>query len=69
MNYSYIDLVNLMDLAINLQNLRSNTSQEERQKLEEHFNEKLEAVLQELHDHLQLQDDKIDLILSKLEEK
>lgn len=69
MNYSYIDLVNLMDLAINLQNLRSNTSQEERQKLEEHFNEKLEAVLQELHDHLQLQDDKINLILNKLEEK
>ena len=37
-NYSYIDYVNLMDLAISLCNLRSNNSQEERQKLEEHFN-------------------------------
>lgn len=68
LNYSYIDYVNLMDLAISLQNLRSNTSQEDRQKLEEHFNNKLNSLLEEIHNHLQEQDRKIDLILKALEE-
>ena len=67
LNYSYIDYVNLMDLAINIKNLRSNASQEERQKLEEHFNTKLNSLLEEIHSHLQEQDNKIDLILKKLE--
>ena len=67
LRYSYIDYVNLMDLAINMRNLRSNTSQEERQKLEEHFNKKLNILLEEIHGHLQEQDAKIDKILSKLE--
>lgn len=67
LNYSYIDYVNLMDLAISLQNLRSNTSQEDRQKLEEHFNNKLNLLLEEIHSHLQQQDEKINLILNKLE--
>lgn len=58
-----------MDLAINIKNLRSNTSQEERQKLEEHFNTKLNNLLLEIHQHLQEQDAKIDLILKKLEDK
>jgi hypothetical protein len=58
-----------MDLAINIKNLRSNTSQEERQKLEEHFNTKLNVLLEEIHAHLQEQDNKIDLILKKLEDK
>ena len=63
LNYNYIDYVNLMDLAISLQNLRSNNSQEERQKLEEHFNNKLNGLLEEINNHLQEQDRKIDLIL------
>ena len=67
LNYSYIDYVNLMDLAISIRNLQSNTSQEDRQKLEEHFNNKLNILLDEIHSHLQKQDEKIDLILQKLE--
>ena len=66
-NYSYIDYVNLMDLAISLCNLRSNNSQEERQKLEEHFNNKLNILLEKIHGHLQQQDAKIDKILTMLE--
>lgn len=65
--YNYIDYVNLMDLAISIQNLRSNSSQEDRQKFEEHFNNKLNFLLNEIHSHLQKQDEKIDLILQKLE--
>ena len=66
-NYNYIDYVNLMDLAISLCNLRSNNSQEERQKLEEHFNNKLNILLEQIHGHLQQQDTKIDKILNILE--
>lgn len=66
-NYSYIDYVNLMDLAISLCNLRSNNSQEERQKLEEHFNNKLNTLLEQINGHLQQQDAKIDKILTMLE--
>ena len=64
--FSYIDYVNLMDLAINIANLRSNKSQEERQELEQLFNEKLGSVLNELHSHLEEQDRKIDFIYNKL---
>ena len=64
--FSYIDYVNLMDLAINIANLRSNKSQEERQELEQLFNEKLGLVLNELHSHLEEQDRKINFIYSKL---
>lgn len=53
LNQNFVDYVNLMDLAISLQNLRSNTSQEDRQKLEEHFNDKLNILLEEIHGHLQ----------------
>ena len=67
LNYNYIDYVNLMDLAISIRNLQSNNSQEDRQKLEEHFNNKLNIVLNDIHSHLQKQDEKIDLILKKLE--
>lgn len=67
LNPEFINYVNLMDLAISLQNLKSNTSQEERQKLEEHFNDKLNGLLKEIHSHLQEQDAKIDKILQKLE--
>ena len=67
LNQNFVDYVNLMDLAISLQNLRSNTSQEDRQKLEEHFNNKLNVLLEEIQSHLQQQDKKIDLILKKLE--
>lgn len=66
LRYNYIDYVNLMDLAINIKNLRSNTSQEERQKLEEHVNTKLNSLLKEIHNHLKDQDRKIDLILERL---
>ena len=37
------------------------------QKLEEHFNDKLNILLEEIHSHLQEQDNKIDKILKKLE--
>ena len=63
----FVNYVNLMDFAISLQNLKSNTSQEDNQKLEEHFNNKLNILLEEIHSHLQKQDAKIDLILKKLE--
>lgn len=53
LNQNFVDYVNLMDLAISLQNLRSNTSQEDRQKLEEHFNDKLNALLEKIQGHLQ----------------
>ena len=69
LNYSYIDYVNLMDLAISICNLRSNRSKEDQQKLEEHFNDKLNILLTEIHGHLQKQDEKIDRILKQIERK
>lgn len=69
LNPEFINYVNLMDLAISLQNLKSNTSQEDRQKLEETFNNKLDSLLTQIHQHLKEQDQKIDLILKKMEEK
>ena len=67
MNYSYIDYINMLDLAINLQNFRSNKQQEINQNTEDIIDQKLNSLVEEIHSHLQEQDEKINKILNILE--
>ena len=57
----------MLDLAINLQNFRSNKQQEINQNTEDIIDQKLNSLVEEIHSHLQEQDEKINKILNILE--
>ena len=68
----FLDILSIMSFCIALQNLDLNISAEDIQntsaQLEKDFNERLEGVLEEIHNHLSLQDMKLRFILEKLED-
>lgn len=63
---NFINTVNVLDFLISLKNLQENTAQTDQQNFEERVNEKIQLALKEIHNHLQEQDKKIDLIMKKL---
>ena len=67
----FLDIISLMSFCIALENLDLNISQEDIQassaRLEEAVNSRLEQALADIHGHLSVQDTKLNLILSKLE--
>lgn len=68
----FLDIISLMSFCIALENLDLNISQEDIQRssaeIEKAVNDRLEKVLEDIHGHLSVQDTKLNLILSKLEE-
>lgn len=68
----FLDLISLMSFCVALQNLDLNISQEDIQassaEIEKAVNERLEKALEDIHGHLSVQDTKLSIILSKLEE-
>lgn len=63
---SFIDVISVASFLIGLENLDLNISQEDLQHLETDFNEKLESSLKDIHDHLAVQDAKLNTILDIL---
>ena len=58
---TFIDFVSVISFIIGLENYASNISQEDVQQV-------AEGILNEIHNHLQTQDEKIDKILEILNE-
>lgn len=67
-NDSLMDIVNIVSFVIGLMNLDENLTQNDKQELMQSLNNKGDALLAEIHQHLQQQDQKIDRILKLLEE-
>lgn len=65
---SCLDTMNIMSFVIGLMNYNENLTQNDKQELLSEFNNKAEVLLNEIHKHLQQQDDKLDIILARLEE-
>ena len=65
----FIDLLSIASFVIALMNLEENLTQGDKQDLEEKFNEKLDLLLTEIHNHLQQQDDKLYKIIEILKSK
>lgn len=59
--FTFIDIISLISFYIGLENYASNISQEDVQQV-------AEGILNEIHNHLQEQDQKIDKILEVLDE-
>ena len=57
---SFIDLLSILSFCIGLMNLEINITQED-------VDNQTQTILNELHGHLEIQDNKLDDILSRLE--
>lgn len=63
-----VDILSIMSFVIGLMNLEENLTQSDKQDLVNEFSKEAEHLLGEIHNHLQEQDAKIDLILQKVGE-
>lgn len=57
--FTFIDIISLISFYVGLENYASNISQEDVQQVAEN-------ILNEIHDHLQTQDEKLNLIIEVL---
>jgi c-di-GMP-related signal transduction protein len=62
-----LDSVSMVSFIIGLLNLNENLTQGDKQDLLEEFNNKAELLLNEIHGHLEIQDNKLDEIIKRLE--
>lgn len=65
-NLGFLDILTIMSFCISLQNLELNTSQEDIQRQTEDLDKVLRENVEEIHRHLQKQDEKIDMILKEI---
>lgn len=65
---TFLDNVSLMSFFISLMNLNENLTQNDKQDLQKFLENESKIILDKVQKHLQIQDQKIDLILKKLEE-
>lgn len=63
-----MDILNVLSFYIGLLNLQENLTQSDKQDLIRQFDTQTATILKELHKHLEVQDNKIDYILKRLEE-
>ena len=65
--FTFMDLLSLCSFMIGLENLNLNNSQDDKQDLQSELTKKSEDILNEIHEHLNKQDKKLDYILKELE--
>ena len=63
--FTFLDIITLMGFFISIMNLNENLTQNDKQDLQQTFSDKTDALLQEIHSHLQEQDKKIDELLER----
>ena len=64
--FTFLDIISLISFCIAVQNLELNIGQDDLQKQEEHLNNALRENVEEIHRHLEEQDQKIERILGIL---
>lgn len=65
---TFLDMISLMSYNIGLQNLKLNVAQEDLDKQTQELDKDLHAVVDDIHKHLALQDEKIDKIIQIIKE-
>ena len=63
----FLDLLNIASFCIALMNLEENLTQGDKQELMEELDKKTGKLLQEIHEHLQVQDEKLAYIMEVLD--
>jgi len=67
--FTFLDILGIMSFLIGIQNLDYNITQEDMDNTTRKLDYALRKEVEEIHQHLQEQDDKIDKILEVLYEK
>lgn len=62
----FLDLISIMSFVIALMNLDENMTQSDKQELQHDLADKADALLSEIHAHLESQDIKLDRIMEEL---
>lgn len=65
--FTFMDLLSLCSFMIGLENLNLNNAQDDKQDIQSELAKRSEEILNEIHEHLNKQDQKIDYILKELE--
>ena len=66
--FTLIDMLSILSFILGLENLDLNVAQEDLDNQTKEHDKKLREVVDNIHYHLELQDDKLIEILSRLEE-
>ena len=61
--FTFLDMLSILSFLLGIMNYGENLTQGDKQELQESLSQKAELLLNEIHGHLQEQDDKIDKIL------
>ena len=64
----FLDLLSIASFCIGLMNLDENITQGDMQDLTQEFNLRVEAILDEIHGHLEIQDAKLEEISKAIKE-
>ena len=67
--FDFLDIINILGFIVSVENLKENLSQNDKQDLQNDLSEKAERILNEIHTHLQDQDEKLNRIMEILNEK
>ena len=67
--FTFLDCIAIVSFLIGLANLDENLTQGDKQDLQKDLGDKADALLKEIHAHLQSQDEKLEKILKRLEGK
>ena len=63
---SFIDIISIASFLVSIENLEENLTQSDKQDLQNELSDKADLLLNEIHKHLEEQDEKIDEILRRL---
>ena len=64
--FTFLDIITILGFSIGIANFNENITQSDMQDLKKRLSDRIEDVLNDIHHHLQEQDEKIDMILEEL---
>ena len=64
--WTFLDIISLIGFCVGLQNLDLNISQENLDNQTQELDRRLREVVDDIHQHLKTQDDKIDRVLEEM---
>lgn len=65
--FTFLDIITIVSFLIGLENLDLNATQDDMARIQKDLADKADNILTEIHQHLEMQDTKIDKILEVID--
>lgn len=65
--FTFLDILSVISFFVGIMNLEENLTQGDKQELQQDLSNKADALLKEIHGHLEAQDKKLNEIITRLE--